>query len=534
MPCTARAPIRKPAFGAKPHASDDEREDGEADDEDLAPPEEVGELAAGDQQRCEDERVGGDDPFELRDRDVQVLLDRRQRDVHDGVVQHDHEEAEGDRGERPPLLVLLGEDACSHSNSRLASTKLVDAKLAERIRVPQGVRLHLAAVRGARRARERDAAAAPARSRELRGAAPDLGRGARPLLARARRRPRDRVLAALDVGRRLLARARVVDLVQRRPRQRRARDACTAGRTRSRTTRRFVGLYEDGGRESLTFAEASRQVDPARRGARRARRRRGRPGRDLHADVPGRRRRGARVRAHRRRVRADLLRLRRARDRLAPRGLAGEGRDLRRLVAPPRQADRDARDARRSRAARARARDRVEPRDALVARRRDAAARDARAGRGRLGGAVSARLHVRHDRQAEGRAPRPGRLPRLDRARGGVPDRREAGRPRPLRDRHGLDHGAVDGRRRRRRRRDGRLRRGRARLAARPAVEARRVGAGDDARPLAHARARAIPHGEPTTNLVDAEGDLHDRRAVEPRSVPLALRARRRRARRRS
>ena len=39
MPCTARAPIRKPAFGASPHASEDEREDGEADDEDLAPAE---------------------------------------------------------------------------------------------------------------------------------------------------------------------------------------------------------------------------------------------------------------------------------------------------------------------------------------------------------------------------------------------------------------------------------------------------------------------------------------------------------------
>ena len=118
---------------------------------------------------------------------------------------------------------------CSHSNSRLASTKLVGAKLAERIRVPQGVRLHLEALGGARRARERDAAAAPPRSRELRRAARDLGRGARPLLARPRRRPRDRVLAALDVGRRLLARAGVVDVVQRRPRQRRAREPAPLG-----------------------------------------------------------------------------------------------------------------------------------------------------------------------------------------------------------------------------------------------------------------------------------------------------------------
>ena len=37
----------------------------------------------------------------------------------------------GDRGERPPLLVLLGEDASSHPCSRLVATKLVDARLAE-------------------------------------------------------------------------------------------------------------------------------------------------------------------------------------------------------------------------------------------------------------------------------------------------------------------------------------------------------------------------------------------------------------------
>ena len=87
-----------------------EREDGEADDEDPPPPVEVGELAAGDHQRRERQRVRGDDPLERGDRDVQVALDRRQRDVHDRVVEHDHEEAERHGRERPPLLVLLRED----------------------------------------------------------------------------------------------------------------------------------------------------------------------------------------------------------------------------------------------------------------------------------------------------------------------------------------------------------------------------------------------------------------------------------------
>ena len=60
----------------------------------------------------------------------------------------------------------------------------------------------------------------------------------------------------------------------------------------------------------------------------------------------------------------------------------------------------------------------------------------------------------------------------VDRARGRVPDERQAGRPHPLRDRHGLDHGPVDGRRRRRVRSDRRLRGGRARLSGRPALAA--------------------------------------------------------------
>ena len=66
-------------------------------------------------------------------------------------------------------------------------------------------------------------------------------------------------------------------------------------------------------------------------------------------------------------------------------------------------------------------------------------------------------------------------------------------RPRPLHDGHGLDHGAVDRRRRDGLRRVDRLHGGRARPAARPRVEARRGRAGDDARRVSDARARADP-----------------------------------------
>ena len=202
-----------------------------------------------------------------------------------------------------------------------------------------------------------------------------------------------------------------------------------------------------------------------------ARRRARRPGRAVHADVPRGRGRVARVRPCRRGAGADLLRLRGTGDPAAPRGLRREGRDLRRLVAAARAADRDGRDGRRGRRRPGAAR--VEPRRGRVAGRRRAPARHARPGRGRLRAPVPDRLHVGDHRHTEGRRPRPRRLPRLDRARGRLPDRCPPGRADPLRHRHGLDHGPVDRRRRRRRGRHGRPRGGRARLRPSTASGAR-------------------------------------------------------------
>ena len=64
----------------------------------------------------------------------------------------------------------------------------------------------------------------------------------------------------------------------------------------------------------------------------------------------------------------------------------------------------------------------------------------------------------------------------------------------PLRHRHGLDHGPVDGGRRRRARRDDRLRRGRAGLAAPTGSGGCRAGARDDAR---RSRRRSIARADP-------------------------------------
>ena len=153
--------------------------------------------------------------------------------------------------------------------------------------------------------------------------------------------------------------------------------------------------------------------------------------------------------------------------------------------------------------------------------------RRARAARGRRRASVPARVHLRDDRPAQGRAARARRLPALDRARGRLPVRHPRRRPRPLRDRHGLDHGPLDGRRRGRARRLRRLHGGRARPAGRPALAAGRGRARDDARRLADARPRPDPEGRARRRSLLAAGDHDDRRAVERRAVRLAERARR-------
>ena len=138
----------------------------------------------------------------------------------------------------------------------------------------------------------------------------------------------------------------------------------------------------------------------------------------------------------------------------------------------------------------ARARDRR-----AVGRRGRRLSRHARAARGRSRASLPAHVHVRDDRETQGGAPRPGRLPGLDRARGVLPGRRRPGRRRPLLHRHGLDHGALDRRRLRGDGREPRLRGGSARLAARPALAPRRGGARHHPRLLADAGARADPAG---------------------------------------
>ena len=99
-----------------------------------------------------------------------------------------------------------------------------------------------------------------------------------------------------------------------------------------------VGLGEDGSAPRADLRRALARGDAAGGGARRARRRAGRPRRDLPADVAGGGDRVARVRARRRDPGAGLLRLRRARGRAAAAGERGEGRDHAARVVAARQA----------------------------------------------------------------------------------------------------------------------------------------------------------------------------------------------------
>ena len=85
-----------------------------------------------------DEDVGVDRPLEVLRRRVQRALDRRQRHVHDRVVEHDHEQGEAHGEQRPPLVVrVIGRS----SRTPLAScrgSKHLDKGAGDERAVPRG------------------------------------------------------------------------------------------------------------------------------------------------------------------------------------------------------------------------------------------------------------------------------------------------------------------------------------------------------------------------------------------------------------
>ena len=99
-PCTARAASSHHSEVAKPPTSEASGEEQDAGHEDAPAAVDVAEPAAEQQQAAEGQRVGGDDPLEPGTAEAEGALDVRQRDVHDGGVEDDHELGGGDHDER--------------------------------------------------------------------------------------------------------------------------------------------------------------------------------------------------------------------------------------------------------------------------------------------------------------------------------------------------------------------------------------------------------------------------------------------------
>ena len=76
-----------------------QREDGDPEEEDSASAEEVAGPGPEEQESAEGEDVGVDDPRQRARREIEALLDVRERDVHDRRVEHHHELGRQDHGE---------------------------------------------------------------------------------------------------------------------------------------------------------------------------------------------------------------------------------------------------------------------------------------------------------------------------------------------------------------------------------------------------------------------------------------------------
>ena len=90
---------------AKPHSSELDAEEGEPRHEEAAATEQVGEPPAEQERAAEEDGVRRDDPLQARLREVEVALDRGQRDVHDRDVEDDHELRGDDESEGAPAPV---------------------------------------------------------------------------------------------------------------------------------------------------------------------------------------------------------------------------------------------------------------------------------------------------------------------------------------------------------------------------------------------------------------------------------------------
>ena len=149
-----------------------DREEREPDHEEPAAAEQVGHPSAEQQHAAEQDRVGGHDPLQALLAEVQVGLDRRQRDVHDRHVEHDHELCGDDHRQGdppPPVGAPPPARACKGTHLGLLSVRTLSTESAcrewrsavRRVRLSR-VRVTELLQRGGLPARPRAAAAATA------------------------------------------------------------------------------------------------------------------------------------------------------------------------------------------------------------------------------------------------------------------------------------------------------------------------------------------------------------------------------------
>ena len=93
-----------PGEAAQQRARGEQRQAG---DEEPSAPEQIGDPAAEQQRPAEENRVGGDHPLQVRLREAEIRLDRRQRDVHDRDVENDHELGGDDERQCTPAPFVL-------------------------------------------------------------------------------------------------------------------------------------------------------------------------------------------------------------------------------------------------------------------------------------------------------------------------------------------------------------------------------------------------------------------------------------------
>ena len=106
-PCTARAATRSALRAREPAGDRRDREERDPDQEHPPVAEEVTEPSAEQEEAAEGEQVGVHDPGERGLGEAEVGPDRRQGDVHDRRVEHDHQRAGAEDEEREPPLAAV-------------------------------------------------------------------------------------------------------------------------------------------------------------------------------------------------------------------------------------------------------------------------------------------------------------------------------------------------------------------------------------------------------------------------------------------